>query len=124
MTKMAEVQLLQQGEELMLQQQEEKQKQKQKQEEKQIVQEVRSAIRRAQVIAFWKSSRCLVNALTAQRMLEVRGISSALHLGVAKTENRLSAHAWLMHGDTEIVGGRERSGFTPLGALQGGASKK
>jgi len=60
----------------------------------------------------WES-KCLVKALTAQRMLRRRKISSTVYLGVAKNENKnLIAHAWLRCGKKNITGDDERYGFT------------
>ncbi|SFU47028.1 Transglutaminase-like superfamily protein [Methylobacterium sp. 174MFSha1.1] len=68
--------------------------------------------------------RCLPQAMAAKGMLAVRGIPSRLHLGVAPASARtgmaaektakMTAHAWLTCGDTMVVGGEARPGFTEL----------
>jgi hypothetical protein len=52
----------------------------------------------------WKSL-CMVQALTAQLLLRCFSISSTLYLGLSKSEDKLSAHAWLRSGP-EIVTGK------------------
>lgn len=53
----------------------------------------------------WES-KCLVQALAAQRLLTVQGISSTLYLGVNKqTDISLNAHAWIRSGDVYVTGG-------------------
>jgi len=53
----------------------------------------------------WQSL-CMVQAVTAQFILKCFSISSTLYLGVSKTNNQLSAHAWLRSGN-EVVTGKE-----------------
>ncbi len=54
----------------------------------------------------WES-KCLVRALTAQRMLKEKNIRSTLHLGCRpdENENRLVAHAWIRVGQMYVTGG-------------------
>lgn len=52
----------------------------------------------------WES-KCLVRALTAQRLLGKHKISSTLYLGCGKTEGKLVAHAWIRSGDHFLTGG-------------------
>jgi len=60
----------------------------------------------------WES-KCLVQALTAQLMLNKRKISSTVYLGLTKNkEKKLKAHAWLRCGSEIITGDSEREGFT------------
>lgn len=59
----------------------------------------------------WES-KCLVQALTAQKMLKKRHIYSTLYLGVAREgENKLNAHAWLRSGRVLVTGGYGWSRF-------------
>lgn len=60
----------------------------------------------------WKSE-CLVQSMTAQRMMKKRGYSTQLYLGVTKSSNSLLAHSWLRYGDFYITGGNG-SNFTIL----------
>lgn len=57
----------------------------------------------------WES-KCLVRALTAQRLLAKRKISSTLYLGVKKERDEMIAHAWIRTGSFFVTGG-DGSGF-------------
>ena len=62
----------------------------------------------------WQS-KCLVQALIAQRMLRKRHICSTLYLGISKNEeNDLSAHAWLRCGQVFITGGDNKDLFVQV----------
>ncbi|BCN29027.1 lasso peptide biosynthesis B2 protein [Anaeromicropila herbilytica] len=52
----------------------------------------------------WES-RCLVRALTAQRLLTNKRITSTLYLGVRKEEDNMVAHAWIRTGEYYATGG-------------------
>ena len=54
----------------------------------------------------WES-KCLVQAMTAQRLLRDYGISSTLYLGVGrdKENGNMVAHAWVRSGPYSICGG-------------------
>lgn len=52
----------------------------------------------------WKS-KCLVRALTAQRLLTKKNISSTLYLGVKKEGEKMVAHAWIRTGGFYATGG-------------------
>ncbi|WP_367118143.1 lasso peptide biosynthesis B2 protein [uncultured Clostridium sp.] len=53
----------------------------------------------------WKS-QCLVQALTVQKMLKSKGISSTLYLGVnGKRKSEIKAHSWLRVGSRYVIGG-------------------
>lgn len=58
---------------------------------------------------FWES-KCLVRALTAQRLLKRRNIDSTLYLGVGKDKDKMIAHAWLRCGSLSVTGG-DGSGY-------------
>ena len=58
----------------------------------------------------WES-KCLVQALTAQKMLKRRGISTTLYLGVKKENNEMKAHAWLRCGEMDVTGGMAKQGY-------------
>ncbi len=59
----------------------------------------------------WES-KCLVQALTAQLILKVLGISSTLYLGIAREEsNKLVAHAWLRCGELIVTGADVKERF-------------
>lgn len=53
----------------------------------------------------WES-KCLVRALTAQKLLKKKNIGSTLYLGCGYDENgRMVAHAWLRCGKMYVTGG-------------------
>ena len=58
----------------------------------------------------WES-KCLVQALTAQKMLKKRGISTTIYLGVRKDGNKMKAHAWLRCGKYYVTGGAIREQY-------------
>jgi len=64
----------------------------------------------------WEST-CLVQCLTAQRMLKRRGIPGAFYLGVTKgnsVSKDLEAHAWTRYGHEIITGKSGHETFTVL----------
>ena len=58
----------------------------------------------------WES-KCLVRALTAQRLLTKKKISSTLYLGVKKEGETMAAHAWIRTGSYFASGG-DGNGYT------------
>lgn len=52
----------------------------------------------------WET-KCLVRALTAQRLMTRRHITSTLYLGVGLKENKMIAHAWIRCGKRFVTGG-------------------
>ena len=53
----------------------------------------------------WES-KCLVRALTAQKLLADKGIDSTLYLGCMEDENKkMVAHAWIRCGEAYVTGG-------------------
>ena len=59
----------------------------------------------------WES-KCLVQALTAQRMLKENGISTTIYLGVKKDlDNNMLAHAWIRCGEYYVTGGANKDGY-------------
>jgi len=62
----------------------------------------------------WES-KCLVQALTVQRMLKVRNISTTIYLGVSKDKNNnIAAHAWSRVGSIIVTGGELMNEFTQV----------
>lgn len=60
----------------------------------------------------WES-KCLVQALTAQRMLKKKGISTTIYLGVKKDKNNsMLAHAWIRCGSYTVTGGSNKDEYT------------
>jgi len=77
---------------------------------------VGQAITRAAVHTPWESA-CLAQSLTAQKMLQKRGIPGVFYLGAAKdeeSEEKMKAHAWSQCGDTIITGEAGHEEFTVL----------
>ncbi|WP_423231149.1 lasso peptide biosynthesis B2 protein [Clostridium grantii] len=69
------------------------------------------AVNQASKYTPWES-RCLVKAITAQRLLKKKGIYSTIYLGVNKDEsNKMNAHAWLRCGELFVTGGYEKNDF-------------
>ncbi len=59
----------------------------------------------------WES-KCLVQALTAQKLLKEKEISTTLYLGVKKDrDNNMLAHAWLRCGKYYVTGGANKEGY-------------
>lgn len=52
----------------------------------------------------WES-KCLVRALTAQKLLSKRNIHTTLYLGCGKENDKMVAHAWLRCGEMYVTGG-------------------
>ncbi len=52
----------------------------------------------------WESL-CLVQAMTAQKLLKDERIDSTLYLGINKGKNEIKAHAWLRCGEYYVTGG-------------------
>lgn len=53
----------------------------------------------------WES-KCLVRALTTQKLVHRKGIETTLYLGVGKDDNgKMIAHAWIRCGEIFLTGG-------------------
>ena len=65
----------------------------------------------------WRST-CLVQALAARSMLRRRHVATVLHLGVARDEGCLEAHAWLEADGGYVCGGETAMKFTPIAAFR------
>jgi hypothetical protein len=68
----------------------------------------------------WRTT-CLVRAIAGSLLLRRRGIASTIRFGVNRADGGLTAHAWLLVGDTIILGGDVASGFRPLADLGSGS---
>ena len=66
-------------------------------------------VNRSSEHTIWES-KCLVRALTAQKLLKHKKIDSTLYLGVGKNEEKMIAHAWLRCGRMYVTGG-DGSGY-------------
>lgn len=76
-----------------------------------VAREVRWAVTQAARHTPWES-KCLVQALTAKRMMKNKGIPTTIYLGVKKNnDNEMIAHAWIRCGSYYITGGHNRVGY-------------
>ena len=76
-----------------------------------IIKRIAWAVNSVSKITPWES-KCLVQALTAQRMLKRRKVISTIYFGLNKgTENNMQAHAWLRCGQIYVTGGHNKNGF-------------
>lgn len=85
-------------------------------QEQQSALDVGKAIMQAAENTPWESA-CLVQSLTAQRMLQKRGISGVFFLGAMRDKGKdgeLKAHAWSQCGNLVITGGKGHEEFTVL----------
>ena len=80
-------------------------------EEFRRVEKIAWAVNVASKYTPWES-KCLVKAITAQRMLKRYKVYSTIYLGVNKDEkNNMGAHAWLRCGNLLVTGGHEKENF-------------
>ncbi|KQX18096.1 MULTISPECIES: lasso peptide biosynthesis B2 protein [unclassified Sphingomonas] len=66
---------------------------------------------------------CLTQALAAHYLCARAGYPTRIRIGVRKrTDGGIAAHAWLIHGETVLIGGQDENltRFTPLVDLQAG----
>lgn len=88
-----------------------------------IIRNVNSAVTKVCTHTPWQS-QCLVQALTAKKLLNKRKLPCTLYMGVAKDANKqLIAHAWLRCGDVYVTGGHNKDLFTVTG-IYGDAGMK
>lgn len=68
----------------------------------------------------WES-KCLVRALTAQKLLADKGIDSTLYLGCKEDEKKMVAHAWIRCGEAYVTGGNGAAdGYTVVEKFRAG----
>jgi Transglutaminase-like superfamily len=71
-------------------------------------------------VRFVPKTTSLTQALAAKTLLARYGYDSKLHVGVAKEEETLQAHAWLSQGGAILLGEVEDlSKFRPLSSVKG-----
>jgi hypothetical protein len=68
---------------------------------------------------FRKETLCLPRALAAHSMLRRRGITSRVCLGVAREQDKLTAHAWVEIGEDRTVASPGAGAFTRLAEFGG-----
>ncbi len=81
---------------------------------------VGQAIMRASVYTPWESA-CLVQSLSAQKMLQKRAIAGVFYLGAMKDEKskeKMKAHAWSQCGDSIITGDNGYEAYTVLSVFR------
>ncbi|MGU9370176.1 lasso peptide biosynthesis B2 protein [Clostridium perfringens] len=81
-----------------------------------IVKEVSFIVKLASYNTPWES-KCLVQAMTAQKILNDKGIKTTLYLGVAKEKNNMVAHSWLRYGQMFVTGGNGDLNYTRVGCF-------
>lgn len=85
-------------------------------------QKVGQSIMRASSYTPWESA-CLAQSLTAQKMLQKRGIAGVFYLGAMKDDedkSKMKAHAWSQCGDAIITGVEGHEDFTVLSVFRWG----
>lgn len=88
--------------------------------EQEMAIKIGQAIMRAAAYTPWKSA-CLVQSLTAQKMLQKRGIPGVFYLGAMKdweSKEKMKAHAWTQCGETIITGENGHEVFTILSVFR------
>jgi len=85
-----------------------------------MAEEIGSAIATAAGHTPWESA-CLVQALSAGRMLRKRGIPGKMVLGAMKDKTdggQIKAHAWVLCGDDVVTGQSGHENFAVLSVLE------
>jgi len=83
------------------------------------IRHARYVTRRLQRVAAhlpWRTT-CLVRAIAGALLLRRRGVASTIRFGVKREDGKLAAHAWLLVGDTMVLGGEIAPEFQPLADL-------
>lgn len=61
------------------------------------------------------NAQCLEQAIALWWMLGLLGVVSTIRLGIYKLEDKVEAHAWVIHEDDIVIGQRqELDAYTPL----------
>lgn len=74
---------------------------------------VAARLRRVAAHMPWRTT-CLVQALAGLLLLRRRGTPTTIRFGVNRDGGEFSAHAWLLVGDTIVLGADNAPGFQPL----------
>lgn len=65
------------------------------------------------------AQNCLVQALTAHRLLTQQGYPAQLRIGTARdADGRFRAHAWVEYAGRIVIGGAGAAQYTPFPALK------
>lgn len=65
----------------------------------------RTVLRASRLLPF--SVGCLERAMTLHRLLERRGITTVMRVGIRPVGSGIEAHAWLEHGDSVLTSSPE-----------------
>lgn len=74
---------------------------------------VKKSINRIKNILPWRFA-CLEQAITAKKMLNRKNIPSTVYFGLSKSNNDLTAHAWVRVGNKFIAGASNIENFTVI----------
>jgi hypothetical protein len=79
-------------------------------------QPIADAVRRAS--RFVPRASCLVQAVSTQLLLTLRGSPGTIVLGARRTDGGLAAHAWVEHGGRIVIGEGPPPCYEVLGPLR------
>lgn len=79
-----------------------------------LVRMIQRAIHRAVKYTPWPTL-CLVQAMTAKKMLRSHQLLSTIYLGIRKQDNKLKAHAWVRCGTIIVTGKKGMELYTVVG---------
>ncbi|NLW89862.1 MAG: lasso peptide biosynthesis B2 protein [Clostridiaceae bacterium] len=83
-----------------------------REENRQTIYRISWAVRAAAGKTPW-ASKCLVQVMTAKRMMRKRGIESTVYLGIKRKNGRdMAAHAWIRSGDVYLTQVKGKRAFT------------
>jgi len=91
-------------------------------DQKEAVAMIRKVMMSASANTPWNST-CLVQSLSAKKMLQKRGISGVIFIGVKKKEDRcdeMLIHSWTKSGDQIVTGNEELEAFKVLSIYRWG----
>jgi hypothetical protein len=77
------------------------------------LQAIKKAIKLSAKYSFFKP-KCLVDAITAKKMLDFRKQNAIIYFGVALNDSELKAHAWVESNGIIIAGEAQASRFKPV----------
>jgi len=78
-----------------------------------IILNIKTTLSRCRKYLPW-SRKCLIQAIIAKLMLKKRKIGAIMYLGVAKKNDQLKAHAWVVCNDIIVTGAGGYSQFSPV----------
>lgn len=78
-----------------------------------VIADVCRSVDAATALVPWAAT-CLTRAVAIKLMLERRHCRSTIYLGIAMSNERLLAHAWLRAGDLVVSGAQNAKSFAPV----------